>query len=488
MNPDLLYRVSGPDAAWGTLWPIAPGIGVTAAHVVEGLEGALDVHRPGVSSKARVRALEPEYDVAMVDLQLRDAPTARCHRPEHGAPARIDGWPAFAEEAPACLQGHLSQTVDGSCVLQVADTSLQDRSWAGLSGAPVWSNDGVVGIATHVHPGRSLVRVCTVEHFNELLPPHLQPLPPSPMSDPRRAQLAEARNELLRGSRHRGLAYVGAAGFEARRFGRALATELAHHAHACLVIPSGSLGGSQPSVAARLLRALSTRLADTPHAVVRSRGSDAVNVQLTLDALTDHLSREGRRLVLYLQGLTHLSTDEAVLLGNVLAGACQHRCFRLLATGGRRLRELQAMEFEQHSAFHEVSYPTLMGLKTHQCDRLTDGLGLPDGWMWPVTEGHPALSRELAELLHRGCAPDGAADELLLHSDFLAATRMRIQRTPALREACGHLARAGGSLRGHGFDPHLDELQFLGLARRTVDAWEWTAPFLQRWSHWSGLG
>ena len=478
MSDHPVWQVPG-----GTAWAIAPRLAVTAAHVVDRLPSVFEIRSGDRVGHARVRAVEAEYDIAVLDIRL-DEPLepAPCGLPTPGRKATIRGWPDFASDAPVALEGTLSMAAHGACVLEVSGDVLARRSWTGLSGAPVWVDDRVVGVATHIHPARSLVRVCEVETFNEMFPPHLQPLRARPGTDPRRGQLLTIRNELLRGATNRGLALVGYAGFEPRRFGRALAGLVADQADACLVLQSGSLGGSEPSVAARLLRAIQAGLRDTPHIVdVPTRGSDSLRVQIFLEGLVERLGGAGRRLVLHLQGLSHIATDEVIQLGNLLAVVCQHEGFRIMATGGDRLRELHALEFEQHSAFHEIAYPILEGLKPHECDRLTDRMGIAEGWLWTHTSGHPALCRELAELIERGTPPDEALGALMRDSDYLAASRVRVRRGD-LGAGCARLVVGGGAIANLGYDRELDELMFLGLVRREVDRWVWSAPMLQRWA------
>ena len=415
----------------------------------DGLPTVFEVWQGERRGHARVRAVESEYDVALLDVRLEGLlEPAPCGLPVPNAPAKVLGWPCFAEDALEGVTGRLSQARHGGCIVEVDGGILSRRSWAGLSGAPVWCGERVVG-GGDPYPSESRVDPGLRSGDPQRdASPRRAAAPASPGSDPRRGQLLATRNELLRGVANRGLALVGYAGFEPRRFGRALFGVLAEQSEACLVLQSGSLGGSEPSVAARLLRAMRTRIEGLDlEAVVPTRGSDTLRVQLYLEDLVERLQADGRRLVLHLQGLSHISTDEVVELGNVLAVVCQHAGFRLVATGGRRIRELQALEFEQHSAFHEIGYPLLEGLKSHECDRLTDGLGVTEGWLWSITRGHPALSLEAAELVERGFAAAHAEDALLLHSDYLAATRVRVERA-SLQGTCSRLVDAGRHIAG----------------------------------------
>lgn len=474
----------------GTAWPVADGVCVTAAHVVGDDAPGAEVRTPRGTVAARVRVVEPEYDVALLDLRADPAAAPlRCAPVVHDAAAEAVGWPSDGTNRVARVRGALSLTTDGSCALHVPAGTLDGRLWQGMSGAPVASEAGIVGIVTHVHPARSLMRLCAVESFNAMLPPEAQPLRATVASDPRTGQLTRARNELLRGTSDRGLAFVAHDGFQRGRFGRALAGLLRAHPEHCLVLSSGALGAAQPSVAARLLRSLHSLIEQAGEPPVPPRdGTDTLRAQLCLEDLVVRLDAQGeRRLVLHLQGLGHLADDEVVQLGNLLACVCPHPNFRILATGGRRLQELQATHFDQHSAFHEVAYPRLEGFRAHQCDRLTDGLGLTPGWIWSHTHGHPSLSLELAGLVNRGVRPGDAVGRLWQHSAYLASGRHRLLRQAPLREACALLHRASGALTGQGFDPAFDELQMLGMVSQDLDAWRWTAPLLQGWIEWLGV-
>jgi hypothetical protein len=214
-----------------------------------------------------------------------------------------------------------------------------------------------------------------------------------------------------------------------------------------------------------------------------------------LELLVETAGREGRVLLLVVDSLARLPTDQLMQLGYLIARRCQRGPLKVLAWGGQELDELRTRPNADASAFHHLKGVVVEALDSQEVEDLVaaglgDGVRKRAGIVYAVTDGHPALVGEsIAD--HASDVRAGDADALVIR--LLCGTHMTILRRtaeadPELQRLLIQFAAAGeGPFPRDYFRRGEERLRWLGILQGykcndNQDRWKWAAPVMRRFA------
>lgn len=421
------------------------------------------------------------------DLRGADDLLTRCQallvrlyaRPEPLLQQRQDlGWPIDATDQPATATSTLS-------VEQVASQLVQR---ALLEGGP-----GLLALLREVQ--RDFPSQREASELAAAVEARLQ-LPARRPSPTRREIVDETLSELI-SSKNYGVALLSPLGFGARQLAHETLRRLDRSDKALLPVRLVPERGTTTDdhLYSALLRDLRSGLEEQLGAPLaphwrepldrRSEGEARQRFSAAIEDLlrpNGPVARDGRKLVLAIEGLARVQTEQLRAWSLLLARFAQ-KGLRLLVWGGKELSDMRSLASEGSSAFHVLRGIELGPLSESEVVDLAAAHSVRrDAALVLHREsgGHPALIEQLlASAIDDVRTADPATlRELMLTSDHMFTLRSIAEREEPIRDRLRERARDGGP--GLKPKPSLDaRLYWLGILRKVKARFEWLSPVMQ---------